>query len=219
LNENGKEATVSRLFMALIVTVGLSGCHTSQQPVPQDDQSKTSRIQELIAGKGGPRVVNLNLGGGRVDALPDPYDRSNVVPGFVSVSGIRITEGNKKTVGIILSLSDSTSAEEKESRKTSIINMDAEEALEFKKAMQQEIDYALACMKNPPKHQGDMIWRSAEGLSIAVSSHAEGAAFFTLSPPPKEADPSFVGLSLSLDAGRQLMAKLDDALNVANAND
>jgi len=210
---------VSRLFALLIVIEGLSGCHTMQQPALQDHSSKTSQIQELLTGKGGPRIVTANLGGGRVDALPDIYNQSTSIPGFIDVSGIRIMEGSKRTVGVVLGLSDSTSPEEKKSRKISTLEMDADEALEFKKAVQQEIDYALVCMKSPPKHQGDMIWRSAEGLGIAVSSDTGNAAFFTLSLSPNDANPGYISLSLSLDSGRQLMAKVDDALNVANGND
>ncbi len=208
---------MSRLFVASIVLVSLSGCHTLHQPTTVDHPSKTSHIQELLTGRGGPRIVTLNLGGGSVDALPEKNNPSNSIPGYVSVSGIRIREGNKKTVGIFFTSGDSTSIEGKESRKTSSFNMDADEALELKKAMQQEIDYVSGCLKDPPKHKGWMTWRGTGGLSISASSDSTNGEFFSLvSIKP---DSGYLGLSLSLDAGRQLMTKIDNALNVANGND
>lgn len=211
---------MSRLSLALILILGLVGCRNPQQPELLNRSSKTSHIEELLSAPGGPRVITPNLGGGRVDELVDANDRSNTIPGFVSVNGISIKEGSKNTAGIMITLDDSTFPDEKQDRKSSKpVTMDADEALEFKDAVNQEIKYGFACMKNPPKHKGFIIWQSEEGLSISVSSNIGNAAFFTLSAPGDAPDSGSIYLSLSLDGGRKLVADVDSALNTANGED
>ena len=205
---------MSRFFGVLIVAASLSGCRNSQQSAVSSHSSETAHLRELYEGPGGPRVITLDLGEGDLDALPDPI-QSNSIPGSVSVSGIRIVEGSRKTVGVLIALSEAKSRDEIGSPKTSEVVMGVGEALAFENAVNQETSYALACIKNPPKHQGDMIWRSAEGFTIDVSSDAGSAASFTLSATK----PDRVSLSLPLDRGKQLIANLNNALKMANGDD
>src|ERR1017187_1071292 len=208
---------MSRLLVTLLAVMGLAGCHTLQHPELLDHPPKTSHLRELLKGKGsgGPLIRSLNLGGGRVDTHLDD-NSSDSIPGFIGVSGLRITEGNEKNVGITVVLSDSTSPEKKNSRTMTSVVMDSEEALRLEKVMQQEMDYVAQCIKNPPKHHEDMIWISAEGMSIEVSSDASSGAFFHIARSSGEPDSMYLSLSFSMESGRQLMAMVDNALDVAN---
>jgi hypothetical protein len=153
---------------------------------------------------------------GRVEARPDANPNATI-PGFVTVGGMRITEGTKRTVGVSFVFVGSASPNSAERPTSSGIVMDDEEVEALKQAIQQEVDYVAKWQTKPPQHREFMVWRSVEGLSITVTPDSTSDSFFGVSIHKPNSEN--VSLSLSLDAGRQLLAKADAALNLANGNE
>jgi len=204
-----------RIWVALIVMMGLAGCHRFQQSAPASSSSYTPQLRRLLIAEGGPRVESM-FDAGRIGARPDTNPNATV-PGFVTVGGVRITEGAERTVGVSLVLVGSASPNSAERPTTSGIIMDEEEVAALKHAIQQEIDYVSKLQKQPPQHHEFMVWRSVEGLSITVNPESNSDSFFAVSVNKPSSEN--VSLSLSLDAGKQLLSKADAALNLANGNE
>jgi hypothetical protein len=143
-------------------------------------------------------------------------------PGGLTLLGVRVVEGNERDVGLSIAFVGSSLSSAKAAPVSSTIFMDKEEALAFKKAIEDEIDYVAQWQKKPPQHQEFMRWRSIEGFSIAVGPNSSGDSFFTLFWPGSDSGnalDSQVTLQLPQDAGQQLIVKIDAALNLANGRD
>jgi hypothetical protein len=153
---------------------------------------------------------------GRVEARLDANSNGSA-PGFVTVGGMRITEGTKRTVGVSLVFVGPASRNSAESPTSSGIIMDEDEVAALREVIKQEIGYVENRQKKPPQHREFMVWRSVEGLSISVDADSNSESFFSFSN--HEPNSATVFLSFSLDAGKQLLAKMDAALNLANGNE
>ena len=211
---------MSRRSAALFLTLSVIGCRGPQvTPVPSHPGSR-SHIGETVQGSGGPRIVSY-FEVGRIEEKQD-VNAEGWKPGGVTLLGARVIEGRERDVGLSLTLEGAMPSSASGTPSTSTIFMDREDALAFKKAIEDEIDYVAQRQKKPPQHHEFMRWRSIEGLSITVGPQSSGDSFFTLYGPGSDSGNAFdsrVMLQLPQEAGQQLIVKIDAAMNLANGSD
>ena len=204
-----------RTCIAVFAIVGLVGCHAMQRTAQPTPSSDVSHVRELLVARGGPKITSI-YEAGRVEAKSDT-DSNDSIPGYMTVEGIKIMDGGTRTVGIAFHLVGPAARDSKETLKSSSVIMDAEEVSALRKVFQQEIEYVAERQKKPSQHHEFMSWQSVEGMSISVSPNSSNESFFGIGINKSGSDS--LDLSLSLDAGKQLMVKIDAALKLASENE